>query len=148
MKKTILSTLFAVFCITALHAATPEGWTSDFEAAKKLAAKENKHLYVLFTGSDWCPYCVKLQKNVLSKDSFKKFAKDNLVLVYIDFPRRSQADDPAANKALAEKYGVRGYPTAKIMTPDGKVVTDIVGALPAKAYIQRMTSALSKARKQ
>ena len=148
MKKTILWTLFAVFCAAALHAATPEGWTSDFPAAQKLAAKENKHLYVLFTGSDWCPYCVKLQKNVLSKDSFKKFAKDNLVLVYVDFPRRSKADDPAANKALAEKYGVRGFPTAKIMTPDGKVVTEIVGAPAEKAYMQRMTAALVKVRKK
>lgn len=148
MKKTILSLLFAALCAGTLHAATPEGWTSDFEAAKKLAAKENKHMYVLFTGSDWCPYCVKLQKDVLSKNRFKKFAKDNLVLVYIDFPRRSKADDPAANEKLAREYKVEGFPTAKVMTPDGKVVTEIVGAPPEKVYLKKLTSALVKARNQ
>ena len=44
MKKTLLPTLLAAFCAATLCAATPKGWTSDFEAAKKLAAKENKHL--------------------------------------------------------------------------------------------------------
>ena len=148
MKKTILFGLFAAFCAMTLAAATPEGWTSDFEAAKKLAAKENKHMYVLFTGSDWCPYCVKLNKNVLSKDKCKKFAKDNLVLVYIDFPRRSKADNPEANEKLAKQYDVDGFPTAKVMTPDGKVVTEIVGAPPEKAYLKKLSSALVKARKQ
>ena len=105
-------------------------------------------MYVLFTGSDWCPYCVKLQKNVLSQDGFKKFAKDNLVLVYIDFPRRSRADDPAANEKLAREYKVDGFPTAKVMTPDGKVVTEIVGAPPEKVYLRKLTSSLVKARKQ
>ena len=148
MKKTILFGLFAAFCAMTLAAATPEGWTSDFEAAKKLAAKENKCLYVLFTGSDWCPYCVKLNKNVLSKDKFKKFAKDNLVLVYIDFPKNSKADNPEANEKLAKQYDVDGFPTAKVMTPDGKVVTEIVGAQSADNYIRQLTSAMAKARKK
>ena len=147
MNKTILSILFAVVCTAALHAATPEGWTSDFAAAQKLAAKENKLMYVLFTGSDWCPYCVKLQKNVLSKNSFKKFAKDNLVLVYIDFPKNTKADNPEANEKLAKKYKVEGFPTAMVMTPDGKVVREL-DAMPEKKYIEELAKTLSKSAKK
>ena len=147
MKKTILSTLIAVFCTGMLCAGTPEGWTSDFAAAQKLAAKENKLMYVLFTGSDWCPYCVKLQKNVLSKDGFRKFAKDNLVLVYIDFPKNTKADNPEANEKLAKKYKVEGFPTAMVMTPDGKVVREL-DAMPEKKYIEELAKTLSKSAKK
>ena len=143
MKKTLLAMLFAMLCAGTLCAATPEGWTSDFDAAKKLAAKEKKLLYVLFTGSDWCPWCIKLHKNVLDREAFKKFAADHFVLVYIDFPRNSKADDPEANEILAKKYKVEGFPTAMVMTPDGKVVREI-DAMPEKKYIEELAKTLPK----
>ena len=63
MKKLLVVLFLAGLFVSVLSAATPEGWTSDFEAAKKTAAKEKRLMYVLFTGSDWCGYCIKLQKD-------------------------------------------------------------------------------------
>jgi len=87
----LLSKLFATTLITAL-AFSPafaggEGWTNDYSAAKKTAAQERKDILLDFTGSDWCGWCVKLNNEVFSKDTFKSYADKNLVLVDLDFPR-------------------------------------------------------------
>ena len=144
MKKTILSLLFAALCAGTLCAGTPEGWTADFDGACKRAAKEKKLLYVLFTGSDWCPWCIKLHKEVLDRAAFRKFAEKHFVLVYIDFPRKTRTFGPRNNEILAKKYGVEGFPTAKVMTPDGKVVHEIGGAMPEKEYLEELAKALPK----
>ena len=66
----------------------PRGWYVHFGKAVEEAVKENKCLYVLFTGSDWCGFCIKLHDDVLESSKFKQFAKKNLVLVYLDFPKK------------------------------------------------------------
>ena len=144
MKKILAVLFLAGMFISALFAATPEGWTSDFEAAKKKAAKENRLMYVLFTGSDWCGYCIKLQKEVLSKPNFIKLGEKDFVFVYIDFPRKSQADNPIANRALAQMYKVAGYPTAFVMDANGKVLEKIVGAFPLKSYVKKLETVRRK----
>lgn len=102
-----------------------EGWETDFEKAKAKAKAEGKHMLVDFSGSDWCGWCVKLDKEVFSQDAFKAYAKENLVLVLIDFPRDKSKQSEAEqekNKALMEKFGVRGFPTVYVLNPDGKPV--------------------------
>lgn len=138
MKKCAAMLLMAGLFVSTLAAATPKGWTSDFEAAKKTAAKEKRLMYVLFTGSDWCGYCVRLQKNVLSKKEFKALGEKDFVFVYLDFPRRSKADNPIANRALMQQYKVRGFPTAMVMTPEGKVLDSIIGTGSAKSYVGKL----------
>jgi len=115
------NTLAAQFAEPPVHAEIP--WTTDFAAARKLAEKENKLMFVLFTGSDWCPWCVKLDKQLLATREFVDFAKDNYVLVYVDFPNKPLPPAQAeANRALSKKYGVSGFPTILLMSPDGAVV--------------------------
>ena len=138
MKKFLAVLVLAGMFVSVLSAATPDGWTSDFEKAKLKAAKENRLLYVLFTGSDWCGYCIKLQKEVLSKPEFKKLGEKDFVFVYIDFPRKSKVDNPMANRVLARMYKVSGYPTACVMNPNGQVLEKIVGALPMDQYIKKL----------
>ncbi|MCA1797553.1 MAG: thioredoxin family protein, partial [Geobacteraceae bacterium] len=65
-------------------------WHSDIDKARKIAAENNKHLLLDFTGSDWCPWCIKLDEKVFSTPEFAEFATGNLVLVKIDFPKRKQ----------------------------------------------------------
>ena len=74
------------------------------------------------TGSDWCPPCKALRKNVLSSEAFLEYAKKNLVPVDVDFPRHtSQAEDlKKANEALSEKFSVRAFPTIVVLDSDGK----------------------------
>jgi len=103
--------------------AAGEGWTSDFEAAKKQAATEKKSLLIDFTGSDWCGWCIKLDKEVFAHDAFKTGVKDKLVLVELDFPRdKSKLSDEvqAQNKELQKKYGVRGFPTILVTDEEGR----------------------------
>ena len=99
-------------------------WLTDFEAAKKVAASEDKPLLLDFTGSDWCIWCIRLKDEVFTREAFTDYAEDELVLVELDFPRgKSQTEElKAQNAALAEKYGVRGFPTIVLLSPDGDLI--------------------------
>ena len=91
-----------------------------------------------FSGSDWCVYCKKLDKEVFNNRDFKDYARKNLVCVVLDFPFNKPQDDAlkAQNTALARKYRVQGYPTIIILSPKGKLVQK-TGYMPggAKKYI-------------
>lgn len=107
--------------------AGSEGWTTDFEAAKKQAAKENKFLLLNFTGSDWCGYCIKLKKEVFSQDAFIQGVKDKFILVELDYPRKpeniAKLSDAliAQNDALQKTYAInRGFPTIYLTDAQGK----------------------------
>ena len=105
--------------------STPAGWTDDFEAAKKQAAAENKLLLVDFSGSDWCGWCKKLDREVFAKPEFLKGAKKDFVLVMVDSPSdKKLLSEKAAeqNPKLVKKYDVHGYPTVLIMDADGTVL--------------------------
>ena len=106
--------------LTPLAALGAEGWLTDFEAAKKQAAAEKKDILVDFTGSDWCGWCIKLDKEVFSTPAFK--AQKDFVLVSLDFPRRKEipADQKAKNEALMRQWGVRGFPTIILTNAKGE----------------------------
>jgi thioredoxin-related protein len=100
-----------------------EGWTSDFEAAKKQAAEQKKDLLIDFTGSDWCGWCIKLNDEVFKHDAFKNGVKDSFVLVELDFPKdKSKLSEELQNKnkELSKKYAVRGFPTILLTDADGR----------------------------
>jgi protein disulfide-isomerase len=121
-----------------------EGWKTDYTAALAEAAKENKMVLLDFTGSDWCGWCIKLQKDTFSKPEFKKFAQESLVLVELDFPRgKTQSDElKKQNEELAEKFGIQGFPTLVLLDPQGKEATRNVGYLQGgpEAFIQWVES--------
>jgi len=77
-----------------------------------------------FTGSDWCGWCIKLKKEVFTKAAFKKYADAELVLVELDFPRNKPQSQEIKeqNEALAKKYGIRGFPTIVLLSPEGELV--------------------------
>ena len=103
MKKLLL--IFAVlFGAGILHAAAPKGWTTDIEAALKTAGSEKKNVLLLFTGSDWCRYCVRLKNDVLDKDDFQKLCNENFVPVYFDFPSNSAPRNPSMDNAPRCRY--------------------------------------------
>lgn len=104
--------------------ASEAGWMTDYDAALKKAAAENKYVLVDFSGSDWCGWCIKLDKEVFSKEEFVNYADENLILVLVDFPRSKEQPEQqkAANNALAKKYGIQGFPTVLILNPQGELV--------------------------
>ena len=101
---------------------TPAGWTDNFTAAVGKAKAEKKPILALFTGSDWCPPCQQLEKNILLQPSFKNFAKKHLVTLFLDFPRDAKLDDGVKkqNDDLAKKFSVEAYPTILVLSADGE----------------------------
>jgi len=99
--------------------ATPEGWSTDLEKALATAKKEKKSVLVEFTGSDWCPPCIAMRKNVFSKKEFVEKASKKFILVELDFPKGEKAV-AEKNQPLAEKYKIEGFPTVVLLDPEGK----------------------------
>jgi protein disulfide-isomerase len=137
MKKLTLL-LTAVFAAVTAFAAD-DGWMTDLAKAQEKAKAEKKMVLIDFTGSDWCPPCKKLHETVLVSEEFKAFAKDNLILVEIDFPN-SKPQTPelkAANKKLGEQYKIKGYPTVIVLDGEGKELFKKVGygGTSAKDYV-------------
>ncbi len=118
----VLSGCVAGLLIAAVaHAAS---WTDDYASALAKAKKEHKLLLLNFTGSDWCPWCKKIDAEVFETKQFEDFATDRLVLVTLDFPREHELNKAVAdqNAALQAKFGVRGFPTIVVLNPNEKVV--------------------------
>lgn len=120
MKKWFIGMMVAGLAWAAPGAGLP--WLTDLPQALAKAKAENKKVLVDFTGSDWCPWCIKLQKEIFQQDAFVEFAKKNLVLVEIDFPRAKaqSAELKKANQALSKQYGIEGYPTVLVFDSQGK----------------------------
>lgn len=104
---------------SSAFANTPEGWSTDVEAAIALAKKEKKAVLVEFTGSDWCPPCIMMRKNVFSKKEFVDAASKNYVLVEVDVPKKDK-ELAARNTIVAEKYKIEGFPTVLLLNGEGK----------------------------
>ncbi len=111
MKKIIIA---AFFLITSFAVEAQElVWETNINKAIEVSNKTNKPLLMFFTGSDWCGWCIRLQKEVLKTPEFEKWAKDNVVLVELDYPRRT-AQTPEIkkqNNELQQAFGIQGFPT-------------------------------------
>jgi thioredoxin-related protein len=117
-------------CCALLQAVADESqWLTDLSKAQAQAKKENKLVLMDFNGSDWCPPCKALRKNVLNSTEFVDYAKKNLVLVDVDFPRHTTqpADLKNANQALSKKFGITGFPTVIVLDGEGKELKKTVG---------------------
>ena len=107
--KVILTTL-ALVLTAALATASNKDWATDLDAAFAKAKKENKGVLVEFTGSDWCPACIKIDKEVFAKKEFTSVASEDFVLVMVDIPEENK-ELQAKNNLVADEYGVQAYPT-------------------------------------
>jgi thioredoxin-related protein len=121
MKEIKLSLVFLIFiasynCIAQAAPLKNEGgleWHTDIMKANEASKASNKPIFAFFTGSDWCFWCKKMQANVFSKPEFIKWAKKNVILLELDFPR-TKALSPELqqqNSSLQQTFGIQGYPT-------------------------------------
>ena len=116
--------------VSKMSKSVPKGWGEDFAAAKAQAAKEGKKILMAFSGSDWCGWCVKMDKDVYSKPEFVNKAKKCYVLVMIDNPQDSSILSPLAagqNRKLTSEYGIRGFPSTLVLDAEGKVLKRLSG---------------------
>ncbi len=144
MKKSLVMLAVLLGCAMISRAGL---WTDDFDKALAQAKESGKYMLVDFSGSDWCGWCMKLDKEVFGKKEFKKYAEENLVCVLIDFPRNKPQSnkEKEANNALMEKYGVRGFPTILLFSPQGDVAAT-TGYEPggAESYIKHLQGLIDR----
>ena len=121
MKKFILL-LFVSFSLNSFSQQSSLDWHTDMNKAIEISVKTQKPMLLFFTGSDWCGWCKRLVKEVYDRPEFAKWAKNNVVLVEIDFPRRSKLSEETQkqNRELQQMFGVRGYPTIWFVKPETK----------------------------
>lgn len=150
--KTVRALLFGLAALTFAGSA-PAGseWLTDYQKAQEQAKADHKLLFINFTGSDWCGFCILLDRQVFSKPEFKDYASKNLVLLEVDFPRmggprwKAQSDaQRKQNEQLAAKYQIFGFPTIVVLNGEGKIVGEL-GYMEGGA--QPFISELEKLRK-
>ena len=117
-------TLCLLFWCALLKA---QQWEPSFEKAQTKAAAENKKVLLVFSGSDWCIPCIRLEDKVWKSQEFINYAESSLYLYRADFPKRRKnqlpADKKAENEALAALYNIKGYfPWVVVFSASGKAV--------------------------
>jgi thioredoxin-related protein len=119
--------LLLLFALAISNFAASQEWQTNFEEAKKIATEQDKNVVIVFSGSDWCAPCIKLDKNIWQSEAFKKEAAAEWVLVKANFPRKKANELPKEqtehNRKLAEKYNVEGsFPLVVVLDKNGKVL--------------------------
>ena len=143
--KYLLAVALIAFSLNGFAQQKELVWHADVNKAINISEQTGKPLFLFFTGSDWCGWCKRLVKEVFVKPEFVTWADKNVVLVELDFPRRTKISEEltAQNRNLQQMFGVRGYPTVWFVTPevtDGKVNFKKLGSqgaspLDAKGWI-------------
>lgn len=123
------------------------GWQIVFPKALEEARQKHKKIFVLSTGSDWCGWCIKLKKDVLTQREFKRFAQKNLILVYLDNPKRKvmPQDQKRHNQEVKSKLGFGpGVPAFAILDENGQVILKQPGYRPLKDFMKILKNAVKK----
>lgn len=131
MKKIIVALL--LFAGSFAAEAQELVWETNVTKAMAISTETKKPLLLFFTGSDWCGWCIRLQKEVLRTPEFAAWAKENVVLVELDYPRKvPQTEDiKKQNNELQMAFGIQGFPTiilANATTKEGKVNFEGIGS--------------------
>ena len=132
MKKIVI-TLFLILGSLTIQAQELT-WQTNINKAMEISKKSKKPLFLFFTGSDWCGWCIRLQKEVFKTPEFVKWASDNVILVELDFPRKNEQTEAVKmqNAQLQQQLQVRGYPTVWFVntskTADAKVNLNALGS--------------------
>lgn len=124
MKRIIVLLLISTsLYATPLEKGVKPGlFTQDYEAALSYAKEMNLPIFLNFTGSDWCGWCKLMVSNVFTKSEWSDFAKENMVLVTLDYPSDKSLvpeEYVERNRTLQDVFGVTGYPTYIVMESDG-----------------------------
>ena len=133
MKNTLLICVLLIGSLN-LYSQENDGWLLNFDKAAELSMKTGKPILANFTGSDWCGWCIRLKKEVFVTPAFKKWAKENVILLELDYPRRAPQTEEIKkqNRELQQFFKVRGYPTLHMFNvgiADGKTQITNLGKM-------------------
>ena len=127
MKNRSMKKSFLIVFLMLSAVGFSQNWKTNLEEAKAAAIEQNKTILLVFSGSDWCAPCIKLDKNVWQSDEFKAYADEKLILLRADFPKKKAnalpLDTKNSNLLLAEKYNKDGFfPFVVVLDKTGKVL--------------------------
>lgn len=149
MKTGFLQLKIIVFLLLfgISNAGLAQEWQKDYATAVDLAKVGNKNILLVFSGSDWCAPCIKLDKNVWRTKVFNEYVADKLVLYKVDFPKRKKNRLPEAilnqNKILAEKYGLQNFPMVILLDENEVLQGQLVNLkMTPKSYISKIEDLL------
>lgn len=99
------------------YASAKAGWLVDLDEAYAASVKQGKPILANFTGSDWCGWCKRLDADVFTKPEFQEWAKKNVILLELDFPRYKQIPqkNKSQNAGMQQALGITGYPTIWVL---------------------------------
>ena len=132
--------LIAVIGVAAyamsLHrsSSSTSDWPADFEQARQAASAAGKPLLIQFS-SPGCPYCVRMEREVLSRQD----VADALV------PFQVVSIDAWKNEDLAARFDIEGVPVYKVLSPAGQLVAQADGYVPADDFIAFLKRAAQRA---
>lgn len=130
--RSIFFAVAACLFLFAPFARAESGWLNDYKKAQQEATATHKFLLLDFTGSDWCGWCRKFAKEIWSQPQFKDYARENLVLLEVDFPRSKpqSVELRKQNQELAQQYEVQGFPTIVVLNGNGQKIWQYDGYFP------------------
>ena len=144
MKRLLRFSLALAILAGSLEATlAADGWIVDFKEAQKRAAAEGKDILMEFTGSDWCPPCIQLKKNVLDSEVFQTKAPEQFILLKLDSPKDKSHQTPEEieqYQKLSAQFKITGVPTIVLADPQGRPFAKMVGygGEPAADYVKRL----------
>jgi thioredoxin-related protein len=122
--------------LVAASAVAGDGWLTSYEAAMEAARERQVPVLTIFTGSDWCPHCRTLEEKVLHTETFREWAEGRVVLLMIDLPQQGiSAEERGLRSRVCIKYGVRTFPSAVLIGPDGSRITAQTGYVGQSADV-------------
>lgn len=134
----LLSLMF--FCALMPSKGSAANWVS-YDSAIQTASRENKPIALFFTGSDWCVWCQRLEKESLETQAFDSALQNKILFVKVDFPRRTQLDPgtTSRNEELQRKYRINGFPTIVLIDANGSQI-GVTGYRPGggKAFAEHL----------
>ncbi len=145
LLKKVVSTFLSSLALVGVCHADLAGWSTDLDAALEKSKIEKKSVLVEFTGSDWCPPCIAMRKNVFSKKEFVDAASKHFILVELDFPKKDKAL-AKKNQPWAKKFEIEGYPTVILLDHEGKEFNRFFASEhpTTEKFLAHLTAALEK----
>ena len=138
--------IFAVLALAATACPAADTWLTSYDEALAAAERTGRPILTIFTGSDWCPHCRTLEEKVLHTETFSRWAQDRVVLLMIDMPQQGLSqEERQVRSRVCIKYGVRTFPSALLIGPDGSKITAQSGykGQPVDAWVAAMEGHLA-----
>lgn len=134
---------------TPANESYPSGqihWLNNYSEAVALSQSTSKPIVILFTGTGWCPACMRLEREVLTRPEFAQAIGQKFIFLKAEFPNYSENSVMASPyKPLLDRYGVKAFPTIVVINASGQELFRVnYRAGGAQSYAQELLQKLNQ----